>query len=244
VTGAMRQSLVLMLVCGFGVTSANAWASEESGYRIAQSVHLPNRQGSLEILVDKRLTPPMVEQIWQSGAMVFDGTPQAEVFAKAHLLPAKLRLTAGGNAASDTVLEEASAVARIESSPFRDAGAPIYLVTTDDYASFGSYSGKPTFLFAVGDGQVRPVLASDDKGHQAPITLAETLKSVWQVVVGAGGTSEIEQVLCRPNFEKDGQFITRYITYRQVRGEWHRLEGSEDVFWEDDGDFPERSKFQ
>lgn len=242
-TGVIRQSLALALLCSLGLTSSNTWASEAPGYRLAQSVHLSNGQGSLEILVDQRLTPAMAEQIWQYGAMAFDGTPEADVFGKVQLLPAKLRLAIGAKVASDIVLEKASAVAKIDGSPFREEGAPVYLVTTDDYAGMGSYSGKPTFLFAVANGQVRPVLATDESGHKAPITLAETLKSVWQIVGGPGGTKEIEQVLCRPNFNTDDQFITRYITYRQVKGEWHQLERSENVFWEDEGDFPDRSKF-
>jgi hypothetical protein len=96
---------------------------------------------------------------------------------------------------------------------------------------------------------LNPLVAADDNGRRAPITLIDTMKSAWRIVGHKEGPPEIRQVLCRPDFDEASPdsaslpFKVSYIAYKLANGQWRKEERSENGLWKNDGAFPVAEKF-
>jgi hypothetical protein len=201
--------------------------------------------GTLQVVEDARLTRKIADQMWgvsTDPAIIFGGdSPIVRKIGKLPLLPAKLVLVSpAGKELASSIPEEVAHLARIEDRQLAQA----ILVTTDDSAGFGSYSGLRTQLFQVADGTITPVLAIDEKAKSSPVILSNTLKARWRIAT-RNGLQQILQIRCDPDFEhdkpdmKDMPFVISYIVFRYADGAWHRSERQEPGFWESDRDFPE-----
>jgi len=178
----------------------------------------------LELVLDSRFEPSVVEREWASGA------PRDEA-------PAILRLRGCAGELLDHLTLDAP-LARLDPSPLRGAPAPTYLVSEDLTAPAGSYSGPLTLPIQVVNGRLKRVLAKSD-GHFEPIRLALTGKAAWKKVA-VGAVDDILSVSCEP---KDHGFVIRYTRYHPTRRYWKVRMRSELGFWESDGEFPELRRF-
>jgi hypothetical protein len=213
-------------------------------YRVVQTQSAGANQ-TVQILQDSRLTQGMADQMWfastDPGFVFGEDSPIALSAKKLPLLPAKLvLLDSAGKELSSFVPEDVSPLARIEDRQLPGA----ILVTTDDSAGFGSYSGLRTHLLQATGGKITPVFATDDKAKSSPIELSKTLKALWRVETRQG-SEQLLQIFCDPDFEHadphaaDMPFVVTYITFRYENGAWHRSERQESGFWESDQEFPE-----
>jgi hypothetical protein len=231
--------------------SSPAPCSGDAGYKVAQSVAVA--RGSLQILEDERLDPGLAGQLWgaagEPGLIVGDDSPAGRAFAKKPLRPARLRqVDRYGRTLRDTVMETQAPLARIEGRRLGDPSAPILLVTTDDSAGAGSYSGQVTRLYALDHGRVQPVQATAHGGRVEIVAFINTLKSGWKIVGARPDHIVIEQLLCRPDFDheapgKDEPFLLSYITYWTDGGPWRMARRVTPGFWENEGDWPPPSAF-
>jgi hypothetical protein len=246
----MGVKIVLaVLITLLGVASGPARA--KTLMRVVQTRSIPG--GRLQILQDARLTPALVRLFLRAGvdpalALPHDD-PAARAFLARPLRPARLRqIGVGGHVILDVILNEAAPLAWVERRRMGGGSAPVYLVTTDDDAGFGSYSGRATRLYGVCGGRLRPVTASGAGGRPEPIVLVDTLKSRWRIIDSRPTHTLIEQIFCRPELddERSGQaqgFLLTFITYRFDGRTWRMARRVTPGFWESDDDWPSRSAF-
>jgi len=226
-------------------------ARAETGYRTVQSVPLSG--GSLRILEDARLMPALARELWRTDVdpvdVLGDDNPAAQTFKAKPLRPAKLRqIDAAGRVLLDFVPNPAAPLARIEKRRFGPASRPVYLVTTDDSAGAGSYSGFATTLFDTENGRLSQVQATDQDQKRHTINLISTLKSDWKVANADPAHTVIKQLLCRPDFDHqkpggDLPFVLSYITYWSDGAGWRMARRDVPGFWENEGAWPSRSRF-
>lgn len=228
-----------------------AMAGVIGDYRAVQSVSVGG--GSLQVLEDARLTPALARKLWKTAVdpifVLGEDNPAARPFKAKPLVPARLRqITAKGDIAVDVVPDEQAPLARIETRRLGSTSLPVYLITTDNDAGFGSYSGRATTLYAVRDGVLKAVLATGDNGKAEPVALVSTLKSGWRIVDARPSHTVIEQILCRPDFrhgqtDQNPQFLVSYLTYWSDGHAWRIAKRVISGFWEGDEDWPATSQF-
>jgi hypothetical protein len=243
---AAKSPFILAII----LSNAPAFARGDTGYLTVQSIAVSH--GHVQILQDERLTSTLARRLWRTEVDVMslgEDNPAAQPFKKKPPLPAKLRQIDGaGVVVLDVVLEDEAPVARIEARKLGAPLHPVYLVTTDDDAGFGSYSGRATALYSMQDGRFTPVKAASADGRFERIILAETLKSGWKIVDPSRIHTVIQQILCRPDFgnEKPGKgepFLLTYITYWSDGKAWRMAKRVTSGFWENEGQWPAASKF-
>ncbi len=246
----LRQRIRALVVLAAAMMPAAAQSANP--YQVVQSV--ATAHGALQVLEDKRLSHALERLLWSNCVDILDvldnNDPRAKPFIAAPLIPAKLRqVDEHGHIIKEIVLEEQAPVAKIETRQLGAVSNPIFQIRADDNACLGSYSGQAIWLFQFDHGGLSPVVATDQRGTSKQIILAETSKSTWRLVRAMPTDIEIEQMLCRPDFdakkEKNSEtpFLLRYITYRFDGSHWRMAERQERGFWEDDDGFPKRSKF-
>jgi hypothetical protein len=233
------------------VITAPAFGSVDSGYQTVQSLAVAG--GSIQILEDARLTRSLASRMWKTAVdpvlVLGEDTPEAKTFETKPLRPARLRqIDRSGAVVLDIIPNEQAPIARLEERRLGPPSAPIYLITTDDSAGFGSYSGLATMLYAVQAGRLAPVRATGSDGRAEAVVLVDTLKSGWKIIDRYPAHTLIEQVLCRPDFrhEKTGQdlpFVLTYITYRSDARGWRMAKRTMPGFWENEGAWPALSNF-
>ena len=128
-----------------------------ASYAQAQTYHLAasrdvGENQTLRILEDSRLTPAIAGKMWglaTDPAIVFgDDSPIVKKIGKASLLPAKLVLADKTNKVLTSLIPENTApLARFM---YEQLPGGAFLVSTDDSAGFGSYSGVRTQLLTAG----------------------------------------------------------------------------------------------
>jgi hypothetical protein len=126
----------------------------------------------------------------------------------------------------------------------------VYGVSVDLTADMGTYSGPYVRLLDQHARRFDWLRARDSvTGDVAEVHLVTTAKAAWQVVPGPDGASnQILAVSCRPTFAdaktgtKDG-FAIDYYRYAFKGNELVRHLRTERGFWEDDDNFPPRSRF-
>lgn len=238
-------------VLAIGLFATPCAALAESAYRPVQTVTFAG--GALQILEDRRLTPSLARKLWETAVdpviVLGEDNPAAQPFKKEPLRPARLRqVSKTGVLVVDVVLDKQSPIARIERRRLGRASDPVYLITTDNSAGFGSYSGQVTALYTLSGDRLVPVQAIGPKGRAEKIGLADTLKSGWKVIDNNPSHTVIEQVLCRPDLserhpDQDQPFQVIYITYQFDGTSWRMAERITSGFWESDDAWPRGSDF-
>ena len=226
-------------------------AGAETGYRTIQKV--PIRGGSLEILVDARLTIGLARKLWRNSfdpvQVLGEDNVAAQTFKARPLRAARLRqVDAAGRTMEVLVPDEQALIARIETRRLGPSAHPVYLVTTDNDAGMGSYSGLATTLYAFAGGRIHPVRAKTEDGGVETVVLADTLKSGWKITDANPRRIVIEQILCRPDPDhqtpgEDQPFLLSYITYAFDGRVWRTAKRVSPGFWESDQDWPSASAF-
>jgi hypothetical protein len=224
--------------------------STQQNYVVAQTFALhpePNGiQGTIQLLLDARLTVSVREEMWGHGnwqALFPQDSPLNKDFS---ILPpgnAKLEIrTGGGKLLVSRALE--MPLAKLEE--WSPAGKTNwgYFLAQDYSIGAGSYNGPVTTLIQIKGGAFRDVTAfSAQTQRDEPIHLAKTLKQGWRITSGVNGT-EILAVSCHPNFSaQNDSFVVDYTRYAFDGTRWHKYTRQENGLWESDNPFPQRSAF-
>jgi len=244
----LELKVVRLAILAAALAARPAIAGSDPGYRTVQSIGATG--GSIQILEDARLTPALARKLWETAVdpifVLGENAPEAQTFKARPPRPAKLRqVDHGGAVIQDIVLDNQAPIARIE--PDRLAG-PIYLVTTDNNAGFGSYSGLVTTLYKFRSGRLEPVRALASDQHAEAVVLVDTLKSGWKIIDHSPTHAVIEQLLCRPDLDhnkpgEEARFQLTYITYWSDGRDWRVAKRVTPGFWENEGDWPAASNF-
>lgn len=235
------KSAIVLLAAFATVTSA----APTTDYQVIQSVTVAG--GSAKILEDARLTPALARLMWGNAVdpifVLGEDNPAARPFKARPLMPARLReTTTTGKMLIDVILNSEAPLARIEMRRLAGALDPIYLVTTDDNAGWGSYSGRATSLYAVRDGRLTQLQALGASGKTEPVVLVNTLKSGWKVRDTRAAHTVIEQLYRRADLHGDG-FVMTFITYWFDRHSWRVAQRTARGFWEGDESWPATTMF-
>jgi len=234
--------LVVLLVIAAGKIGA-----QESAYTVAQAYALhkdPNGiDGTVQLLIDKRLTGSVQDELWGKGDWSFvfpTGSKLHDEFAAIPPHKAKLRIAeSNGKTVTDHDLE--TPLAKLKAWNPTSATHEIFLLSQDYSAGVGSYSGPVTTLLKVSDSGFHDVEALNAGSQQREtIRLMKSLKSDWQTRDQENG-GEILSVSCKPR--KDGSFVIQYVRYRLDKGQWLAYKREAAGFWESDEPFPDRSEF-
>ncbi len=234
------------LAVGTGLLVATTiHAAPRGGHQAIQSLAVAG--GSAQILEDVRLTPALARRLWQTAVdpvvVLGENDPAARPFKARPLLPARLReTTTAGKILIDVVLNPEAPLARIEMHRLGGALDLIYLVTTDDDAGWGSYSGRATSLYAVRDGRLTKLQALAANGKPEPVILVNTLKSGWKIRDARPAHTVIEQLYCRPDLLGDG-FLMTFITYWSDGQAWSVARRTAPGCWEADEIWPATAMF-
>lgn len=243
---------------GVVLVVGSAWAAMTSEsvphYEVRERIELDpaveGAGGSIAIAEDRRMLQVWRESIWESSVHDLDGP--VPVFLPARLLICNRR----GILLSATPLQ--SPVARLERRTVSGGVRPVYLVSEQRSAGFGSYSGIVVTLFEVRDATCAEVHAREaSTGRVAPIEgLLDSLKTMWRIVPRHGPIREILVVRCRPwsadperrNDEAGAGGVVFYLGYTRYSfkdGKATRYYREEKGFadFEDRGAFPSRSLF-
>lgn len=127
-------------------------------------------------------------------------------------------------------------------------GGPVFFVTGDLTADFGSYNGPVTQVFQVKNGHVLWAIAREGRRPER-IYLMDSLKTHWEVRRNGEGGIDIFEVACRPDVdtltEKGVDFQITYTRHSFDGASWTSVSRSEKGYWEyeDNEDFPDRGKF-
>jgi hypothetical protein len=233
------------VLCAASIVCA-AVGRDVAGYRVVQTVALTGSR--IQILEDARLDDQLAAALWRDGVdpmmALGEKHPRTQIFEKAPPKPAKLRqVDSRGRSVLEILLEHEAPLAKIENRRLGDEGHPTLLVTTDNDAGFGSYSGQVTRLYELRDRRISQVRALGRDQRTEPVELVNTLKSGWRISGGHGRPTVIEQWLCRPDFSRaaaEGQepFELIFKTYVFDGAVWRMAQRRKAGFWEGEGPWP------
>lgn len=224
--------------------SLSASASHADGdYAVAASVVLHRSMngtdGVLQLLVDKRLTESVWQQLWGKGE--WDVVlPRTSAYYKEFSItpprPAEI-IIRDDRGKILTARKLKTPLAKLGHWDLPSTATQLFTLTTDYSAGFGSYNGLETTLFEVSGASIRFVKANrigfrDEK----VIRLVKSLKSDWT----SNNGDEILAVSCKA---KDGGFVVVYSRYSLSGTRWQEYEHETSGFWESDQPFPKRSAF-
>jgi hypothetical protein len=250
-------ALAALAACGGAERSATTATAGHDGYRVRQSMSLAGAAGDrLESLEDDRITETLRGR-FQRG-LPDDGcaTPLdalssrfCEAIRLRPLRPALIRIiTAAGRELDAAAVERP--IAELTQIDSVSEGRRLYGVAIDLTAEAGSYSGPFVRLLNEGSRRLDWVRARDvESGQVEEVHLPTTLKTAWRVAKGTDGRgSDILVVACFPGPVSGGGDVTNnfritYTRYSFEDGEWRRYQRSIPGFWENEGEFPERSLF-
>ena len=246
----MIQSVGLIILAAV-LSARPAGARTDPGYRIVQNVSVAG--GPVQILEDARLTPALARKMWGTSVdpafVLGDDAPEARTFKAQPLRPAKLRqVDRSGAVIQNIVLDDQAPIARVEPRRLGSSAHPVFLITTDNSAGFGSYSGLVTALYGLRSGRLEPVRAKGQDQHAEAVVLMNTLKSGWRIIDRSPTHTLIEQLLCRPDLDhdkagEDARFQLTYVTYWYDGRDWRMAKRLTPGFWENEGDWPAVSNF-
>jgi len=225
-------------------------------YAVYQSIPLnPTEngiEGSLQILQDKRVTPEY-RKTWGMSAnpqsALGEDAPLVQSIKARPLQDGHLRLVGvDGRKIVDEALE--APLGEVKEVFLYGTKFPTYLVSVDLGIGFGSYAGPATMLVEIRKGKLLHIQAAEHAGGERDrLWLGESGKSAWRIVPASSGKGkEIQQMQCHPNFanpnwEDTNEFVVIYSTYRFTHGKWHRASREKIGFWENEGEWPNRSEF-
>jgi hypothetical protein len=230
------------------------------GYHIRQAVTLPATdvpEARLELLEDSRITPA-TRAIFQRGvpddacASPTNETVHAFCDTIRHQLlrPAMLRIADASDRDLDTTTLDRPIADIMLVIDDPAASRRFYGVSVDLTADMGTYSGPYVRLLDQRSRRFDWLHSRDSSsGEVDEVHLVTTPKTAWRLAPGPDGSnSDILSVACRPTFAdkkkgtKDG-FEVVYDRYTFVGNELQRHRRAERGFWENDGQFPPRSRF-
>lgn len=140
----------------------------------------------------------------------------------------------------------AAPTAQIAEAFLYGTNRPTYLVTVDLECGMGSYCGPETMLIEIKHGKfVHTQPVEGKNGKRDRLWLGQSLKNAWKLVPSINGQGqEIEQIQSYQNFKSSqSDFVIAYSSYRYEHGNWHRYTRKKTGFWENEGEWPERSEF-
>lgn len=216
-------------------------------YAVTQGVKIPG--GQLLILQDARISQTMSKQLFEGCADPFmefgENDPRTKMFQKKPLPPARYRqVDAEGKTVAEDFIEGVSPTARIHEERLGSPDNPVLLVEENDYACFGSYSGRVTYFFQAQDGRFGPVRFPGADGKTYPVAMVQTLKSASRLEKADAPNILVHRVDCHPDWAHSPKdFVIDYITIRYDGQRWSEAERSEPGFWEDERAFPPLTKF-
>jgi hypothetical protein len=200
--------------------------------------------GTLQVVMDQRLTAPVREKLWGVGDWSFVFPENSMVYKEFSPLPpshAELRIT-NGNGKVIAKRQLVTSLAKLEPWDLA-AGKNLWFLLTEDHSrGLGSYNGLATFLLEVSNGTIRDVLAIDADSHREEgFRLMKSLRSDWRITRREDG-GEILSLSSHPTDR--GDFVMEYIRYSLEGAGWraYKREGSGD--WTSDQPFPPRSAFR
>lgn len=201
-------------------------------------------EGTLQLLMDKRLTRPVGEKLWGKGEWSFVFPKDSTLYKEFSALPpgnSELRITdSRGKVIARRDLE--MPLAKLEPWNPVSSANQFFLLTQDYSTGAGSYNGPGTIVLRITGGNFHDAKALDAESHvKKPIRLAKSLKSDWRIS-RRGNEGEILSVSCHPL--DDGNFVIDYVRYALEEGRWLEYKRQVQGFWESDEPFPERSAFR
>lgn len=110
--------------------------------------------------------------------------------------------------------------------PYTQKNKPVFVVTTDYSAGWGSYSGPVSYFLEINENGIQYIL--DKQGFMT------SLKSMW-LIKNRKGKSEILDLDCRPDFDSDSEntkFKLIYTWYFIKNGKWEYIRKEKSGFWE------------
>lgn len=200
--------------------------------------------GTLELLIDKRLTKPVREDLWGNGDWSYVFPANSVLYKEfAALPPAKAELKivgSDGRLIAQRKLD--TPLAKLQAWSPDVAGSHLFLLTQDYSTGVGSYNGPGTVLLRVSNGVPQYVNALNlESGRVEPIRLMKSLKSDWRISRREKDGGDILSVSCYP--KEGGQFVIEYIRYSSTNARWREHKREKKGFWESDDPFPPRSAF-
>lgn len=242
-----KTFLSCMLGVALSAIGVGEIGAQEPAYTVAQAYALhrdPNGiEGTVQLLIDKRLTGAVQDELWGKGDWSFVFPPGSKLhdeFAATPPHKAKLRI-AGGNGKTITERDLETPLAKLKAWNAASIPHEIFLLSQDYSAGIGSYNGPVTTLLKVSDSGFHDIEALNVGSQQKQtIRLMKSLKSDWQAR-DRGNGGEILSVSCKPG--KDGSFVIEYIRYCLDKGQWLAYKREAPGIWESDEPFPDRSEF-
>jgi hypothetical protein len=200
--------------------------------------------GTLQLLLDTRLTAPVREELWGVGDWSLVLAPESatyKAFANRPPINALLRVVdVNGSVVSKRELERP--LAKLEEWDSVSSRNRWFLLTEDLSAGFGSYSGRATNLVEVKRGSIHEVEALDSDSHRKErFRLMKALRSDWRITRRDSG-GEILSVSSHP---KDSLgFVTEYLRYSYDGHQWQVFKREVAGSWTSDEPFPQRAAFR
>jgi len=233
------MSFTAILLIAFNNVRAEEYTSAET-YVLQQELNGVN--GTLQLLLDKRLTAAIREQLWGKGDWTFVFPRDSKVYREfsTHPLHKSKLVMEDSNGKLLAARELETPLAKLEAWNPADGSNQSYLLTEDYSAGAGSYNGLVTVLLRVSDATFHEAEAlSAESQKEEPIRLVKSLKSEWRIV--RENTIEVLFLSCHQNPE--GSFVIDYTRYSLDGTRWIEHTRQESGFWEADEPFPPRTAF-
>jgi hypothetical protein len=240
-----RKALTgLALLMALSAIAASSGDAQKPGYAAVEKLALHRAangvDGTLELLLDMRLTESVRKELWGKGDWSFVFPHDSQLYKEfSALAPAKSKLTIRnkeGRLVADRELD--TPLAKLETWNASSEANQLFLLTEDRTPGMGSYNGPGATLLQVSDAAIHDVKALNTESHQEePIRLVKSLKSDWH----RKSATEILSVSCRP--KDDRNFVIDYVRYSFDGTRWLEYKRETDGFWESDEAFPEGSSF-
>lgn len=196
--------------------------------------------GTLELLLDRRLTESARKELWGKGDWSFVLPHVSPLYKEFTVLPpGKSKLVIRSNnglLVAERQLD--TPLARLEAWNAPSGANQLFILTEDYTAGVGSYNGPGAILLQISEAAIQDVKAVNAESQKdEPIRLVKSLKSDWR----REGADEILSVSCRAR--DGGTFVIDYVRYAFNGRQWLEYKRQTDGFWESDEPFPNRSAF-
>lgn len=243
------HSKALTVFALFMSLSATASGTGDQGfaYSVVQKFALQKVrhgvEGELQLLLDRRLTESVRQELWGQGDWSFVFPPDSELYKRFSISPPRRSHLSirdkGGKLLVERELE--MPLARLKVLDPMAGANRLFLLTQDYSAGVGSYNGLGTVLLEVSGPAIQEISALSMESHQDElIRLAKSLKSDWRVTRTKTGV-EILSISCHP--KDGGDFVVDYVRYSFDGTRWLKYKRSVEGIWESDQPFPERKLF-
>lgn len=215
----MTNSLRILVMLGI---LAMAGAAQAGGEALVRCFNLPDSRKVC--LYEDVWLQKHKDDYWGSGRELVDDKQQKLAFASLRILDANNQRIAA---------LRVRPLADINKTRLSVAGQPVFLLTEDLSAGWGSYSGPLSRPFTVGKNGF--VFVQPQGAPNKNSGMIRTLKSGWQEV-----RDGFLLLTCRP--EKD-DFVLTYARIQLVGNRWIYRDRRVQGFWELESPFPDEKLF-